>query len=167
MNTNEILHVLQSDKATKSICGGVLSSDKLPGAISVPCAIVVNLDPSTQSGSHWVAIYIDANHSTEYFDPLGMKPPTGPIQNFLDMHSKSLLISYQKVQGSLSTACGPHCIFYLLFRCRGLKYKQIMAIYSLHDRVANDFMAVHLVNKRFRMTAKVFDESFFGSLKSI
>jgi len=161
MNTNEILYVLESDAATKSICGGVFASDKLPSVVSVPCAIVVNLDPSTKPGSHWVAIHIDANRNADYFDPLGMRPPVGPIHDFLVGNSHRLLISAQKVQGNLSAACGPHCLFYLLLRSRGLKYPKIMFLYSLKDRIANDFMVVHLINKRFRLTAKVFDVSFF------
>jgi len=160
MDTLQILSVLKSDTATAPICGGVFASDRLPVPVKVPSALVVNFDPSDKPGSHWISIYIDSSGKGEYFDPLAMPIPEGPIQKFLRTNCRSVSRAAVPVQGSMSSACGPHCLFFLLLRSRGLSMNRIINLYS-KDRVANDYMAVHFINKRFGLNAQVFDEQFF------
>ena len=57
---------------------GVFPSDKLPPYISPTSAIkmIVNIDPSTMEGSHWVAIYRQPHTRIGYyFDTYGLPPP--------------------------------------------------------------------------------------------
>ncbi len=44
-------------------------------------AFIMNLDNSSQPGSHWIAVHIDTQHGKfiEYYDSLGGKP----TKNFL------------------------------------------------------------------------------------
>ncbi|KAL3122041.1 hypothetical protein niasHT_008440 [Heterodera trifolii] len=87
------------------------TSDQIPaGAIvKFPHCMVVNLDPSTSHGSHWVCIYCASPLHLEYYDSLGMWPPP------------SVHISAN------SSACGRHVIFFLYCRCVGMAFEKIVS----------------------------------------
>ncbi|KAL3108903.1 hypothetical protein niasHT_011453 [Heterodera trifolii] len=53
---------------------------------------VVNLDPSTSHGSHWVCIYCPSPLHLEYYDSLGMWPP--PSAHIVDHLSRYKQIQY-------------------------------------------------------------------------
>ncbi|KAL3095775.1 hypothetical protein niasHT_024071 [Heterodera trifolii] len=79
------------------------------GAAKFPHCMVVNLDPSTSRGSHWICIYSASPLHLEYYDSLGMwRPP-------------SVLISAN------SSACGRHVIFFLYCRCVGMTFEKIVS----------------------------------------
>ncbi|KAL3108789.1 hypothetical protein niasHT_019276 [Heterodera trifolii] len=84
--------------------------DQIPaGAIvKFPHCMVVNLDPSTSHGSHWVGIYCASPLHLEYYDSLGLWPPP------------SVHISAN------SSACGRHVIFFLYCRCVGKTFEKIV-----------------------------------------
>uniref|UniRef100_A0A158P5G0 Ubiquitin-like protease family profile domain-containing protein n=1 Tax=Tetranychus urticae TaxID=32264 RepID=A0A158P5G0_TETUR len=55
---------------------GVYAIDKLPLTLfPKPFGIVINLDPSWKSGSHWTAVFIPIYGSGIYFDSYGQQPP--------------------------------------------------------------------------------------------
>ncbi|KAL3109930.1 hypothetical protein niasHT_016546 [Heterodera trifolii] len=87
------------------------TSDQIP-AVAIakfPHCMVVNLDPSTSHGSHWVCIYCASPLHLEYYDSLGMWPPP------------SVHISAN------SSACGRHVIFFLYCRCVGMTFEKIVS----------------------------------------
>ncbi|KAL3124255.1 hypothetical protein niasHT_006643 [Heterodera trifolii] len=69
------------------------TSDQIPaGAIvKFPHCMVVNLDPSTSHGSHWVCIYCASPLHLEYYDSLGMWPPPS-------VHIVNHLSRYKQIQ---------------------------------------------------------------------
>ncbi|KAL3121669.1 hypothetical protein niasHT_006175 [Heterodera trifolii] len=69
------------------------TSDQIPaGAIvKFPHCMVVNLDPSTSHGSHWVCIYCASPLQLEYYDSLGMWPPPS-------VHIVNHLSRYKQIQ---------------------------------------------------------------------
>ena len=75
MNTAQIAYALEHDpKTSKKFCG-VFPSDKLPQTIDwYPCGLVVNTDPSTKPGTHWIGIFLTSPQNGEWFDYYG-KPP--------------------------------------------------------------------------------------------
>ncbi|KAL3117762.1 hypothetical protein niasHT_004891 [Heterodera trifolii] len=77
--------------------------------VKFPHCMVVNLDPSTSHGSHWVGIYCASPLHLEYYDSLGMWPPP------------SVHISPN------SSACGRHVIFFLYCRCVGMTFEKIVS----------------------------------------
>ena len=89
MNTAQIAYVLEHDpKTTKKFCG-VFPSDKLPQTIDkYPCGLVINIDPSTKSGMHWIAVFLMSPQNGDWFDSYG-KPPKfyGPVfTEFMKKH---------------------------------------------------------------------------------
>ena len=47
-----------------------------------PSAILVKLDPASQPGRHWIAIFIDGNGQGEYLDSYSVPPQNKHIKNF-------------------------------------------------------------------------------------
>ncbi|KAL3125535.1 hypothetical protein niasHT_004500 [Heterodera trifolii] len=74
-----------------------------------PHCMVVNLDPSTSHGSHWVCIYCASPLHLEYYDSLGLWPP--PCVHI----------------SANSSACGRHVIFFLYCRCVGMTFEKIVS----------------------------------------
>ncbi|KAL3109167.1 hypothetical protein niasHT_013947 [Heterodera trifolii] len=91
------------------------TSDQIP-AVAIakfPHCMVVNLDPSTSHGSHWVCIYCAFSLHLEYYDSLGMWPP--PSVHIVNHLSRYKQIQYNSLplQSANSSACGRHVIFFL------------------------------------------------------
>jgi len=54
---------------------GVFSRGTLPHPLShFTCAYVANIDPSSHTGTHWVAFYYDSTSELEFFDCYGQSP---------------------------------------------------------------------------------------------
>jgi hypothetical protein len=68
---------------------GVFPLDGMPAPATshkVPIKMIVNLDPSSQPGSHWVALYRNGEGNGFYFDTFGQPLPT-PISHWLSQHT--------------------------------------------------------------------------------
>ena len=68
MNSRQLCWILSGDKFKKLFFRGVYAIDemKLIKTISYPSYFVINLDPSYNPHSHWVAVYFDKNGVGEY-----------------------------------------------------------------------------------------------------
>ena len=75
---------------------------------------ICNLDKSTQSGSHYVAIIVK-NDSILYFDSFGMPPLNADILFTLNKSEKSIYYSTTMIQSVFSIFCGVFCISFLCF----------------------------------------------------
>ena len=61
MNTLEIDHVLKTHSSTRNVFKGAYARNRLLGRLSVHSALKRNTEPGDRPGTHWVALYIDAN----------------------------------------------------------------------------------------------------------
>ena len=118
MWTNEILAVMLSDCVSASVLTGVYSIDTLPILVTAPAALIINLDKSFSTGTHWVAIFIDHKKKGFYFDSLGRTPPK-QIVTFLKRNCIRYSINHIKYQHNNSMNCGLFCIVYIYFATRG------------------------------------------------
>jgi len=122
---------------------GVIPQDYLKNykIFKFPAIFIVNLDLSTQEGSHWIGISISSK-TVEIYDSLGMKSQfweTYPkfLIKFLGQFSKSHHILLTPcVQNPNSFSCGAYVIFYILYR-RFLSLSECVNIFS-QDRSLND-----------------------------
>lgn len=73
---------------------------------------IVNLEPSSGLGSHWVAIYKKGNHA-HYFDSFGNLRPPREISHYL-RDCNSILYNYDRYQSFDSVICGHLCLQFLL-----------------------------------------------------
>ena len=89
MNTAQIVYALEHNpKTSKKFCG-VFRSDKLPQTINrYLCGLVVNTDPSTKPGTHWIGIFLTSPQNGEWFDSFGNLPEFyGPVfTEFMNNH---------------------------------------------------------------------------------
>ena len=89
MNTKQIHEALANDPAVGPHFLGVFACDKVPVQIKkFPAALVVNTDPSSASGEHWVAFYFDHKGNAEYFDSYGLAPINCDLLQFFERNGK-------------------------------------------------------------------------------
>jgi len=63
MDTVQILCTLQNVKSFL----GVFPSDLLPHSIARSVTVIINADPHTEKGSHWLAIHFEPKASSAYY----------------------------------------------------------------------------------------------------
>jgi len=135
MNTIDILRKAYSDPMLCQTFRGVFPVDKIPTLKALPSAVIVNLDTSKFPGSHWIALFFPKSGCCEYFDSYGRKP-TVEILNFISSHYETYKYNNACVQDFWTVSCGQMCLYYLIWRCRGLSMKEIV-----HSMLSDDFIA--------------------------
>lgn len=161
MDTDEITAILKRDRFTRQVFRGVFARDRLPmRRLPHPSAIVVNTDPSTKPGQHWVAIYFTRDGVGEYFDSYGQPPSLSPIKTFLQKNTRQTVRNRTSLQGPLSAVCGQYSLFYLLHRCRDIDMSTITGFFSTNKR-ENDIIVNEFIKRHFPgINTKVYDFSF-------
>ena len=77
------MHILCTLRNVKSFLG-VYPSDLLLHSIAQPGTVIINADPHTEKGSHWLAIHFERKASSAYyFDSYGISPLVPAIHAFL------------------------------------------------------------------------------------
>ena len=71
MNILQIERLLKKGLKSKTIFKKVCALDQLEKP-TFPSAYVINSDPSSKPGEHWVAVYFDKRGRGEYFDSYGL-----------------------------------------------------------------------------------------------
>ena len=96
-----------------------------------PFSFIMNLSPSHESGSHWVAIYINPLSSIEYYDSFGKEPPKeflSQLKPLIDKINPPIYLQFKVnriiEQRTNTTTCGFHCIKFLLGRYNGKTFKE-------------------------------------------
>lgn len=153
METDEIYGALKSNQITIKGFHNIYPIDKLPNKKTVrynkrgESFLVVNLDPSYKSGSHWVALCISPslNMADEYFDSYGREPPK-QICKYLE--GNRLYINKQ-LQSYTSTICGQWCIYYIWRRLQGFSLNEIVKEFEGSTPEENDKKVNACINKKF------------------
>jgi hypothetical protein len=92
----------------------VFPSNLLPLSRSIlkPCTHIVNADPHTEGGSHWLAIRLTPRSSSAYyFYSYGTIPLVPSIQAFLKHNCITLEYNKRQLQCLTSDVCGQYCVF--------------------------------------------------------
>lgn len=126
MNTSE-LNCLLSRALRDTACRflGVFAADETPTELPrdsnfYPCAFVINTDPASEPGHHWVACYVTSPTSVvEFFDSYGKQPTAYPNLRVTDMSRHVRRSSTVSFQSSRSLVCGHYCVFYICKRSSG------------------------------------------------
>ena len=136
MDTTQITCALR-DVGVKS-CLGVFPSDLLPHSIPQhDCTIIINADPHTKGGSHWLAIHFEPRTSKAFcFDSFGQKPYISNIQDFMRNNSTVQEYNTVRLQGPTTTLCGQYWCLFALHMDRGDSPKHY--IYTFDPAVADD-----------------------------
>ena len=124
---------------------GVFPSDKLPK--NPPKGFyIVNLDPSTKPGSHWVAIHIISHKKAEYFDSYAYPPFVPNLVKFLERFSCTY--NPMQLQNFQSDLCGEYCCFYVLHKSTGKTLKSLLKLFSAKTDI-NDCIMSRLYHAYF------------------
>ena len=120
----------------------VFPSDLLPEhSIARSGTLIVNTDPHTESGSHWLAIHFQSkSHSSYYFDSYGLPPYIPSIQSFIRRNCSVWDYNTVQLQGLTSTICGKYCCLFALYMDRGYTPKQFVGLLATAtaDRLLSD-----------------------------
>ena len=148
---SEIEVLLYKDLKLKEQFRGVYASNTLPFFLrhGQTHAIVVNLDKSSQPGSHWCAIFILSNGFCVYFDPLGFPPFIPSIMTFLENNSIHCQWNAMNIQSLTSYTCGFYVIFFLRKMVRGMSLREFQGYFRHYNHHYNDSLVCQLYNKKF------------------
>lgn len=150
MDTVQIINFMKNNVATKKYFKGVFASDKLPVIkFKKPACFIVNTDPSTKPGMHWVAIFLPHRGFAEYFDSFGLRPKLKTILKCLSNNSNGYTYNKKHLQNIFSVVCGNYCCEYLLHRCQG-KSRNIFLKKFNSDTSNNDKIVVNQFNIHFK-----------------
>jgi hypothetical protein len=107
--TSDLHTVMMKDPAFL----GVFALDRVPPIIKKGnVKLIINLDPATKPGSHWVAIWRKGN-TGYYYDSFGRIPPPA-LGAWLARNSDSWTYNKKLMQSPKDkTACGYLCISFL------------------------------------------------------
>jgi hypothetical protein len=143
---------------------GIFSRDELSDA-KLPknevSGLIVNTDPSTKPGMHWVAVFVDprpsAKSSVEYFDSFGQDPSRGMNDSINEMIKKNFsslphMLKYKinsvKNQRATSPNCGFFALKFLSDRIHGVPFETATGFKKL-SQVAKGEHGVMLLKKKF------------------
>ena len=143
MNTAEIECILRRALEPFEVqFADVFAADTVPNVREFPSCYVVNSDPASKPGEHWVACYAKSEDDAEFFDsygaPVGAYPQVR-IPNTITNHNDISLQAFD------SNACGHFCIFYLIRRAQALSLRRIVMHLSAvpsaqRDRLVRSFV---------------------------
>jgi len=95
------------------------ASDLLPRSITDICTFIVNADPHTEGGSHWLAIYFRPKSSNAYyFDSYGIVPFVPDILAFIKCNCTPWHYNNRQLQSLTSDVCGKYCCPFALYMDR-------------------------------------------------
>ena len=121
----------------------IYPADKIPNLGSLPTLIVCNTDTSSKRGKHLIVLYVDKNRRGEFFDSFG-RCPFEHFKIFLDENCVEWIWNARQIQSVISKLCGHYCIFYCLYRSRGLDVRKIVRMFT-KDTGLNDSMVHNFV----------------------
>ena len=79
-------------------------------------AYIINLDEYESIGTHWIALYVNAENVT-YFDSFGVEHIPGEIAKFI--RNKNIITNIYRTQTYDSIICRYFCIGFIDFMLRG------------------------------------------------
>ena len=128
MNTYQLQNFLERDPFISQLKTGVLSADKLHvinTKENIRQCYIINTQPSTEPGLHWICIYIGSgDKNVEFWDSLGQKPWTYGTYFKDFFRNKIFLYNNKQLQGYDET-CGHFCLYFAFYRSRGYSIKAI------------------------------------------
>jgi hypothetical protein len=96
---------------------GVYSKDQLEDIEPEVGCYVINLEDSTEGGSHWTAIVINETY-VSYFDSFAVRPPDD-VKEFIGRYVKNqdmeTIYNLQQIQEHRSVLCGYYCVYFCYF----------------------------------------------------
>ena len=129
------------DKVLRKNCAiyrGVFACDELPVIDVRPTVIVVNTDPASRPGQHWICVYFDEDGYGEFFDSFGLQPKR-VFDRYMDKYCIAWTFNKKQLQSLVSRFCGHYCIWYCMMKFRKVALTVLVNAMS-NDTGLNDFL---------------------------
>jgi len=109
----------------------VYASDLPPLSITKTCTAIVNADPHTEGGSHWLAIHFRPKSSSAYyFDSYGIIPFVPDILAFIKRNCTTWDYNKRQLQSLTNNVCGKYCCLFALYMDRGYTPQQFVHLFG-------------------------------------
>ena len=130
---------------------GVFAADQLPFLDSIvrPSGLIVNSDPISKPGTHWLAMYYGADGHDEFFDSYGQSPSSYQ-KAWIDHLNPGFQYSRKRLQSDDTSVCGHYCVYYLKQKRKGSTLDTIVKPFTGLKRV-NDRKICHWVCRNPRL----------------
>ena len=116
MDTDQLERVMQSDSKVAPGFLGVYARDEIKEMIVPdrrPISMIVNTDPGSKPGMHWVCMYLDSANEGPYFDSYGRMPSHDDFYSFMSRNGARWVVNNRSLQHRSSDSCGRYCAYYL------------------------------------------------------
>lgn len=152
MSTTRLSRILHGSHGEHFL--GVFAMDQLPSSLprnddANGYCLIVNTDPASLPGTHWLAVWIDPTKREmgEVFDSYGRPPPL-PLQKWLGKFTRKWTYSKRFVQGPISLLCGIYCLFVLHRKCHyGQSFNETVDKQFTDVADKNDFLMLQYMKK--------------------
>jgi len=126
----DILQILSTLRYVNSSLD-VYFSDLLPRSITKTCSVIVNSDPHTKGGSHWLAVHFRPKSSyAYYFVSNGIVPFVPDILDFVQRNCATWDRNGRQLQSLTSDVYGKYCCLFALYMDRGCSPQQFVALFG-------------------------------------
>jgi hypothetical protein len=125
---------------------GVFSADNYPKELNLFNFFIVNKDPSSEKGSHWMLV-IRGKKNIEFFDSCGSSEEF--VKKFLKFNKKHYCdFNKSPLQPITSEACGEFCIFFAHRRLlnKDKTFSNALNICFTHDLHKNNEKVLRFCN---------------------
>lgn len=138
---------MKNDAYTRDLYNGTFSIDTLPEKIRYPSCMILNNQPSTHIGEHWIAIYYFKNKKAQFFDSFGNSPAFYNLKDYMKKTSTSYTYNKKTIQSSYSNYCGLYVVLFLFFKARKRSLKYFLKQFK--NPTKNDIFIKNLLTKHF------------------
>lgn len=135
--------ILRKDEYTRPIFLGAFARNELP-KLRYPCCFILNTDPRTKPGAHWIAFYYTRDRFCYFFDSYGNSPAKFRLKSFIEKTSNKWTFNDIQIQG-YSEFCGYYCLLYLLYLSRDNEAGFFKNLTS--SQIQNDVIIKNLIQK--------------------
>ena len=139
-------------KISKAVFRGVISRDQIAlidrSKIKNPAGYyIVNLNDSTQPGSHWVVIHVRRPPDPiEYFDSFGLNAPHEVVE-LSDTLGVNYIYNSTQYQDLKSVLCGYWCLYFVNESRKGKSFYDILKPFSHTNTQFNERLIVEYFQK--------------------
>lgn len=147
-DTDQLRQCCKRDEDINPSFLDVFPADFLPSRLPDTCSFILNTDPSSKGGQHWVAACkIDGRPF--YFDSYGRKPSDWyPGWNILNGFKRST----EDFQQDTSDVCGDYCLNFLKNMTSGRSFDSFLKVLDETDDLGNDIAMRSYAHKMWPTT---------------
>lgn len=154
MYANQIENAMRSAPVSNpDIFRGVFARDELPRQfLKPPFAMIVNTDPSTEEGEHWLAFYCSSyREGLEIFCSYASLSILPLYKEFIQFLKRQKIFAYMyntmPIQAPCSATCGFYSIGFLIARMNAITCEDFVNFFSVHDFQSNDVYIIDFIER--------------------